>query len=208
MAFSEAEYRKVDKKGINLTSNAQRLEQALFDELADKDRKRREVRGTVIAVEKDRVFIDIFDTGVIGVVPVKDYSEQYVRDLRDVVMVNDSLRGIVISHRAKPGEKEKHFIISTRFFVADFWGVAKHFKENDTVIVKCVEVFGDEEVRKQYWWGVSRIIPGIDIMANYSSKCPREKIKVGHYYKCKVKTVDKKARHLKVVPFAECASYT
>lgn len=205
-SLNNDDFLKMSKKGEDLSSYAERLEQLLHTGLKTPN-MRPEIRGTVTKVEKDRIFLDLFDTGVIGVVPVKNYMEQYRRDLRDIVYPGDSLKGIVIDYRTRPGENDYHFIISTANYIPNPWFKAKKFHTGDIVIVKAVEKFKDFESSRTFFWGVSRILPNIDILCDYTTKIPYSAVKEGSYYKCKITKVNPYTHHLKVSPFAECVNY-
>ena len=208
-SITEDSYQKMAKKGASATSQAGRLEMLLFDTLnAPSGSPKALVRGTVTKVEKDRIFIDIFDTGLIGVVPVKNYAEQYRRDLRDIVFPGDSLKGVVFAYRSRADEDEKHFLVSTANYIPDSWAIARMFKIGDVIVIKCVDIPQKCPTTQLYFWGVSRMLPSIDIMSDYSTKVPASAVSVGKYYKCKIKSIDIKNHHLKVVPFAECNGYT
>lgn len=208
-SVSKDGYQEMVKKGSSATSHASRLEMLLFDSLnAPSGSPKALVRGTVTMVEKDRIFLDIFDTGLIGVVPVKNYAEQFRRDLRDVVEVGDSLKGVVFAYRSRADEDTKHFLISTANFIPDAWAIARKFKVNDIIVIKCVDIPQKCPTTQLYFWGVSRMLPSIDIMSDYSNKVPQSAVSIGKYYKCKIKDIDIKNHHLKVVPYAECNGYT
>lgn len=205
-SISESKYNQLAKKGSHLADHAERLKKTLFTGLQEEGIKPL-VRGTVVKVERDRIFLDIFDTGLIGVVPVKNYAEQYRRDLRDIVYEGDSLKGVVFAYRARQGESEQRFLISTADYLTDAWAAARRFKVGDIIIIKCVEKPEKCPTTQKYFWGVSRMLPSIDIMSDYSTKIPNTSVVVGHYYKCKIKNIDIPRHQLKVVPFAECDSF-
>lgn len=205
-SINNEEYLKYERNSKSLASHAARLENVLHEGIKASGKKPL-IRGTVTSVEKDRIFLDIFDTGVIGVVPVKNYAEQFRRDLRDIVAPGDSLKGVVFAYRAREGESEQHFLVSTADYLSDPWVNAKRFHVGDVIVVKCVEKADTLSAKKQYFWGVSRVLPNIDIMCDYGTKMPSSSIVVGHYYRCKMKDIDLNKHHLKVVPFSECGSY-
>lgn len=207
-SLSAADYKTLSAKGVGSKNDAERLEKVLFEGLNMPGKQKPVVRGTVVKVEKERIFLDLYDTGVIGVVPVKNYAEQFRRDLRDIVYVGDSLKGVVFAYRARKGESEQHFLVSTADFLGDPWKkIKERFDVGDVIVIKCVEKPPVQQTTKKYFWGLSRVVPGIDIMSDYSTKMPRSAITVGHYYKCKIKEIDVVKQHFKVVPFAECSSY-
>ena len=179
----------------------------LMDALND-DIKKPLIRGTVTAVEQNRIFIDLFDKGVEACIPVKNYMEVFRRDLRDEVEVGDSLKGVVFAYRAKPGEEEKHFLVSTAGFLPDPWKSEKirNMKQGDILVVKCIEKPTREKAL--YFWGASTMLRGIDIMCDYTTKVPASMVAEGHYFRCKVGTLDRKRKHIKVSPFEECKSYS
>jgi len=199
------QYRKraanMDMKG----SESARLSRALLSYLDDNDNvKKPVVRGTITKVEKDRIFVDLFDKGLTAVIPVKNYMEQYRRDLRDEVMVGDSLKGVVFAYRSRENEDEKHFLMSTVGFLPDPWWSEKvrSFKPNDIILVKCVEK--PEREKAMFYWGIAPVLPGIDILCDYTQKVPRTAVAVGKYYKCKIGSIDREKRKLTVAPFEEC----
>lgn len=203
---SPEEYKKKAAKIPKYGTDGEALRKILLSALDDNVRKPI-VRGTVTKVEKDCIYLDLFDKGVIAVVPVKNYMEQYRRDLRDEVSVGDCLKGIVFAYRARQGEEQKNFLVSTAMFLPDPWKneKMKQLKKNDVIVIKCVEKPTREKA--QYFWGIATILPGIDILSDYTNKVPASIVQQGHYYKCKVTRIDRKGHQISVAPFAECTSY-
>lgn len=192
-------------------SEAAALHNYIMSALND-DIKKPLVRGTVTKVEVDRIFLDLFDKGVEAVIPVKNYTAQYRRNLQNEVSVGDSLKGVVFAYRARPTkdggkEEEKHFLVSTVGFIPDPWKTEKvrHLKPKDIIVVQCVEKPTREKAL--YFWGVSNMLPGIDILCDYTMKVPETAVKEGHFYKCKVGMIDARRHKLTVAPFEECRSY-
>jgi len=212
--LSNADYLGMSKKYSSLSNHAERLKSLLFDGIGDgKDKV--VVRVTVTEVEKDRIFVDIFDTGIIGVIPVKNYAEQYRRDLRDCVMTGDSLKGVVFAYRAREGSGEpERFLVSTAGFLTDPWKHAENFNVGDTIVVKCVEKRDNLSAHQQYFFGVSPMLPNIDIMCDFTRKIPASKVEEGRYYSCKITELKlprevkgKEKPKMKLSPFKEASSY-
>lgn len=212
--LSNTDYLGMNKKYSSLSSHAERLRALLFDGIGD-GKEKVVVRVTVTEVEVDRIFVDIYDTGIIGVIPVKNYAEQYRRDLRDCVAVGDSLKGVVFAFRTRAGSGEpERFLVSTAGFLTDPWKKAENFKINDILVVKCVEKRFNPSAHQQYFFGVSRMIPNIDIMCDFTQKVPESRVEEGRYFACKItelKTMRDIKRgekpKMKVSPFKEVASY-
>lgn len=206
-SMSDDLYRKMDTREGRSEGQAIRLSRVLHNSLKSENGKRALVRGRVVNVEKDRIYINIFDTGLIGVVPVKNYMEQYRRDLRNCVQVDDELKGVVIAYRArKDSDETAHFIISTADHVADPWLKAKNLKVRDLIIVKCIEKVDAPFAKRQYFWGSSNTLPNIDIMGDFTTKVPASALIEGHSYKCKITQIDIRQHKIKVSPFAEVSA--
>lgn len=207
--LTNADFMGMSKKYSKLSSHAERLSSMLFAGLEEGAQKV-VVRATVTDVEVDRIFVDIFDTGIIGVIPVKNYAEQYRRDLRDCVCVGDSLKGVVFAYRTREGSGEpKRFLVSTAGFLTNPWKNARNFKKGDVIVVKCVEKVYSPAQNKQYFWGVSRMIPAIDIMCDFTQKIPESAVSEGRFYSCKITDIETRGRQarMKVSPFREVGSY-
>ena len=198
-SLTEKEFNSFIRGGRAKYSRKDAFERTLHLMLKNKDR-RPKVRGTVTKVEMDRIYVDVFDTGVIAVIPRRYYAEKYYHDLRNVCQVGDAMRGIIFDYSAKQGEDEKHFLMNVAHTMKDEgWVKAMNFREGDTIIVKCVEIA--DGTNQLYFWGVSDLIPGIEAMCDFSTKVPRSEVSVGGCYKCKIKKLDHTRKTIKVVPF-------
>ncbi|MCR5338213.1 MAG: hypothetical protein K6E75_06620 [Lachnospiraceae bacterium] len=184
----------------------QQLLEATIREGIEKEQKP-VLRGTAIRVDADAVYVDIFNAGIIAVVPRKHFSFRFHRDLRDMIQVGDSVRGVVFAYRAKEGSDEKHYIMNTRYHMADdSWKKASRFKKGDTILVRCVDIPDGTQANQLYFWGVSPLAPGIDILCDYTTKVPAKDVAVGTYYRCRIKDKNDRDKQLKVSPFEKATS--
>ena len=204
-SITNDDYKAMDKRSGSLSSHADRLENELHAALKAGGKKPL-VRAKATRVEKDRIFVDIFDTGIVGVIPVKNYAKQWNRNLQDCVDVGDELKGVIIAYRAREGE-EPHFLMSTADYLPNPWIKALDFRKDSLIVLKCVEKVDEPAAHRQYFWGVSKMLPNIDIMADFTNKVPSSSVIEGHYYKCKITEVNVREHKIKVSPFAEVPSY-
>ena len=157
------------------------------------------VYGKVIMVNKVRAEVDLMGKGIRGICNVRDWSAGYVRDLRDVCHKGDILEFRVFGKIDATNKNPQRFILSRKSLSGDPWeSLPKEYMvENAEIVVKCV----DRPAGKSYWWGTSPLIPGIEIMGDYTQKFPNSVMNAGISYKCKVIRADVEKHRFQVVPF-------
>lgn len=158
------------------------------------------VKGTVTDVTKNQIFVDIFDTGVKGVVPTMHFREIYTRDLRAFYKKGDIISGYVIKKRSRGEGEERNWIISMVELNPDPWeNLPDTLTIGSVINIKCIAI----PEGKSYFWGSSNVAKGIEIMCDFGSgKC---KIEVGHTYRCKIKRLNPKKKIFQAVPFGDKA---
>lgn len=146
--------------------------------------------------------VDILGKGIKGRLNVKNWSNFYTRSLVTVCQVNDLLPFEIIRQRPiKSDNKEIIWELSRKNLTSNPWEkIPKELFEPDAnMLVTCI----DKPIGKSYFWSISPVVPGIEIMCNYTThqKFP---ILVGCTYKCKVKEIrlDSEKPMFKVTPFA------
>lgn len=158
-----------------------------------------EVAGTVVNVTKDHIYVDIFDTGLIGTISTLYYRKIYTRDLREWVHVGDILNAQVLRYDTDKDNGQIEFILSTQKFVPNPWKELKkkNMKPGDVIIVRCV----DKPFNKTYFWGVSRAAKGLDVMCDYTQKFGTASVRVGQCYKCNIGRIEPDNKIFRVAPF-------
>ena len=137
--------------------------------------------------------------GVQGVCNVRDWSTSYIRDLRTVCKKGDVIDFKIYSVIKASKGKPERFVLSRKDFEDDAWSkIPKQFLETDAIIgVRCVE----RPSGKTFWWGTSELMPGIEIMGDYTKKYSQSSMVTGIVYKCKVIRSEPDKHKFQVVPF-------
>lgn len=157
------------------------------------------VYGTVDFVNRTRAFVKICGLNLSGMVSVADWSKGYTRFLNEHCEKGSiypfSVTGIK-TNRADQERRGQIFILSHKQFTVDPWKALDStlIQIGSVLYVKCVEI----PTGKTYWWGTSKIAPGIEIIGNFNSKLIISK---GAVYKCKVRKYNDNQRQLQVSPF-------
>ncbi len=211
-SVTEAEFGSFIKgSGGKRQSVATQLEKVINAGISKRSNREKPVlRGEAVKVEPDCIYVDVFNTGIIAIVTTKHFARRYHRDLREVVQVGDTMRGIIYGRgtRKNDGDKVYYQMNTTYHMAEDGWKRAQNFKKGDTIVVRCVGKPEKVATTQQYFWGVSLKMPGIDLMGDFSTKVPEKDVVVGGYYKCKIKKVDNKQKQVKVVPFMKATGWS
>jgi hypothetical protein len=165
-----------------------------------KDDKKLKIVGRVMQVNRKRVLVDVLGKGILGICEVKHWSKSYVKYLDEACKKGDVLEFDIIGTMPK---EEKYnqiaFSLSREAYEADAWKEvpAEYSKPDAVIVVRCVDV----PQGKEHWWGVSGMIPGIELMGDFTRKYGKASLIKGVTYKCKITQVDLDAHVFKVVPF-------
>lgn len=155
-----------------------------------------EIMGTVTEVQPNRVFVDIFDSGVIGIIPTLYFRKEFTRDLRQFFKVGEVITGRVVKKKSRTEGEERHWIISTVKYTQDPWkNIPPNITEDSIINIKCIQI----PQGKTYFWGVSNLVPGIEIMSDFGGG--KLQIEVGGIYKCKIRKISVEEKKFQVVPF-------
>lgn len=187
-------------------NDEKRMQQAVISSLRkeiDAGRTPR-VWGRVAKVNNKNVLVRIFDKNITARIRVQEWNECYIRDLRNLVRVNELYVFDVVSYRnnyTTEGNVRKDG--NYTFFNCSRINIAENpWKNIDTDVINvdgnikvtCVEA----PVDKKYCWGISKSCPGIEIMMQPSAYFP---IRVGMTYTAKIKFFEPELRNLVVRPF-------
>lgn len=158
-----------------------------------------QVAGRVIKVDGQRAMVDIMGKHIFGICYVHNWSTVYTRDLRTDCKAGDIYDFRVINYLKEHPGKARGFELSRAEFSVDPWTkLPSEYAVPDAVmVVRCV----DRPQGKTYWWGKSELVPGIEIMGDYTKRFDNLKIVQSVAYKCKVTHVDAEKHVFKVVPF-------
>ena len=172
----------------------------LLNELTKRVRENGSVRiaGSVTSVNDRRAVVDIFGKGVFGILYPADWSESYVRYLSQCCKPGDVLDFDAVEVLDKRKDGRIGYRLSRKSITKNPWDCIPEgiVVPDGVVAVKCI----DRPPNKSFWWGISEMVPGVEIMGNYNKNIPD--ILVSVTYKCKVREFDP-AKHLfRVVPFA------
>ncbi len=170
----------------NISGHADALREVLLDSIKkDGTTKRRvEVIGLVTKVTETEAHIDMYGTGLIGVVTAKNFRRSYTWDMREFVKEGDSLSGIVTGYRQASATEPEAFYVHRRG-VMDYKNRRLNLKKGDTLVIKCRQ----KPDNKTYFWSTSTACAGVDIMTDYSTRMSKEHIKEGNYYKARIRDV-------------------
>lgn len=184
----------------NSQTTRQRLIREILSEVNKEGGEMLVLPGRVINVSEKRAMIDLLGKGILGIINVNDWQVGYVRHLPKTIHKGEVYDFVV----EKPlSNSERHRSLAFRLtrvpITEDPWEAIKKTNPDlavDSVLtVKCIA----KPSGKSYWWGISPMINGIEIMGDYSSSVARPY--VGVTYKCRVKRYDPDQQKLQVVPF-------
>lgn len=165
------------------------------------------VWGIVKKIETHRVYVDIFDYGILGVVGIREWQDAYVRSLSTRCRLGDVLQFDIISPLRKIRGKEPAWNLSRKKIEGNPWEKIdfSNLHEGSVIMVKCMEI----PEGKTYWWGVCDRTPGIDIMGNFTTKFSQKSgMFPGITYICKIDSlqINREKNIFKVVPFMVAGS--
>ncbi len=154
------------------------------------------VCGKVVRVSNRSLTVDIFGRGIMGVCPVGNWSVNYTRYLTEQVKRGELVDFNVTGQLPKVKGKELCFSLDHKPYTEDAWDSIPEelLQEGSVVVVKCI----DKPDGKSFWWGVSPMLKGIEIMGDFTK---RVDVMVSLPYKCRVDKIDKEKKFFRVVPF-------
>jgi len=157
----------------------------------------------VVKVFDEKMFVDILDVGIKGMLYKGQWSQKYLHTLMGVVKEGDYVELIVKKENRREGQ-------------SSIWTCTRKPLDNSAdninwegidigsnLVVECV----DKPVGKSYWVGVTPRIPGMEIMGDYTSKFAPDQIITGIRYVCNISKIHKYKREkepytIGIVPFA------
>lgn len=164
----------------------------IFSELKQ-DRHPR-LAGFVTAVTDKRATINILGKNIYGFLNASNWQPIYTRSLKEFLKPGMYIEFEVTGAANKIKGLDYAFYLDRKNIAPDPWNDLPDFPQNTAIIIKCV----DRPKGKNFWWGVSSSVPGIEILCNYSEHVS---VMTNCFYKCKIKQYDKEKHVLKCVPF-------
>ena len=164
---------------------------SIFNELKKGNHPR--LMGVVIKVTDERAVVNILNQNILGFISVKHWQPIYTRSLKEFCNRGDVVEFEVVNSVKKAG-KDYAFILDRTNVAPNPWKELADFPVGTSIICKCV----DKPSNRNFWWGVSNSVPGIEVMGNFSEAVS---VRNSCYYKCKVRSYDKDKQILRVVPF-------
>lgn len=161
------------------------------------------VVGTILMVSDRFAMVSLYGTVVTGRIYVQDWGPAYFRSLKSVCKQGETFVFEVIGEKPRTGKDNKPrgnevlWELSRKNITPDPWSEEnlKHVSVDSVIRVSAL----DFPEGKSYFWGTSKICPGIEIMCNRrEEKMPMSK---GVTYNCHVTKLDLDKRLLVVTPF-------
>lgn len=146
------------------------------------------VWGKIVSVREDKAFVDILGMHILGIVDRRHWhwKKGFTRRI-DAVCHPGEFYEFEITHKCarKPG-KDQAFLLERRNLAENPWEqVPRDIVKRGAIIrVKCVDI----PEGKSYWWGVSDIAPGIEIVCDFPKTDNPIRVFSDITYKCRVKS--------------------
>lgn len=155
--------------------------------------------GRVVQVNKKKVLVDILGKGILGICEVKHWMKGYIRYLDEACKPGDVLEFDITGVLPKENHDQIAFSLSREEYTEDPWTLipAEVAKPEAVIVVRCIDV----PDRTGHWWGVSTMVPGIEIMGDFTKRFDKLKMVRGAKYKCKIVQAELENHIFKVVPF-------
>ncbi len=151
--------------------------------------------GIVTTVSDKRLTVNILNKNIFGFLNASNWQPIYTRSLKNLgISRGDYIEFEVEAAAPKQKGLDYAFYLDRKNIVPDPWESLPDFELGTSIVVKCIERPRD----KKYWWGVSKSVPGIEIICNYSDHVT---VMTNCYYKCKIKKYDKTSHSMTCVPF-------
>lgn len=162
-----------------------------------KDEKHPEIYGKINRVSGNMVYVDIYEKGVLGMCPVREWRKGYTQRLADEAKVGMILP-FIVKEEARPPKKagiRKAFMLSRIELTRDPWeDLSPEIEEGSVILVECL----DRPPKVTWWWGRTNSAPEIPVWGEYNSKF---QVRQGITYKCKVTKLDRENKRFQAVPF-------
>lgn len=141
--------------------------------------------GTVVKIYRQYAVIDIGRSGVIGVCMIQNWKKGYTRTLSTAAERGKSYDFVAIDSGYHEALKSNVIYLSRKLITPDPWeNIPEWMKPGEVINLRCVDV--DEA--HNWWWGVNKAIPDIEIMCNINRrKFPRPVI--GVTYRCTIRNI-------------------
>jgi len=153
--------------------------------------------GVIMDVTDKKCMVDLLGAEILGIININDWQNGYTRHLKAVVKKNEIYDFVVMRPLKERKGKTQAFKLTRVPITPDPWEELKKSSigVDSLLVVQCVE----KPVGRNFWWGVSPMINGIEIMGEFSTSIKRP-LK-GVSYQCKVNRYDPDNHKLQVVPF-------
>lgn len=165
---------------------------AIYDEL--KKGKHPVLWGTVLTINHRKLTVNILQKDILGIMPVSEFKNGYIRDLTKAVQRGEPIQFEVIGEAPRPKGTPMAFMVSRKRITGDPWDNIKEVAPGSVILVKCI----DKPRGRSFYWGKFSGAPDIEIMCDYNSKFA---ILMGATYKCVVKEFNRNEHIFKVKPF-------
>lgn len=154
--------------------------------------------GKIESVDEKRAIVNILNKNILGICLLDNWQKTYCRNLKEHCKAGEIYEFDIVKQLPPQKGKQSAFSLSRVDIASDPWdAIPEEYLEKGAVLaVRCVERPGG----KTYWWGVSDLLPGIEIQGDYTNKCGR--IMESVFYKCAVDKVDREKHVFRVVPFS------
>lgn len=150
-----------------------------------------------------RLGIDIAGVGVVGYVPLSEWSHSFTRSFRNVVKVGDIIQ-VVVLKIGRVGETKAYECSRRAAIDDDIWeGIEDRYPKGSNIAVTCTER------RDHNWFGTVQGLKDIEIYCEYPNPGETDRrgnkieIAVGHVYNCYIYRVDGSKKLLKARPVYE-----
>ena len=156
-------------------------------------------KGTIVRVAKHYAYIDIEDSGIVGVITAQTWRKNaWIRNLHEKCSVGDVIEFCIVGINTKQGEMDAEWKLSREDITTDPWDLLMDdvWVEDATINVECVDI----PKGKTYWWGKCDEIEDLELVCDFSSVFD---VQISGVYRCKIRNIDKQRRFFAVTPFAE-----
>lgn len=152
----------------------------------------------VASVQDDAAYLEICGSRILGICNVANWSKAYTRKLKSAVKTGEIFEFAIEKKLPKREGTDVAYALTRKPLTKDPWEMIPPdlFKENAVIMVKCI----DRPEHKSYWWGVSPLVPEIEIMGKYNDNFEGG-VMEGVVYKCKIREIDLETRKFRVAPF-------
>ena len=165
--------------------------------------ERPKVVGTILMVSEKFAMVSLYGTPVVGRISVQEWASCYLRSLKSVCGKGETFVFEVIDEKprldkeSQPRGNEVMWELSRMGITPDPWSEDNLKRVTVDSVIRVSGI--DFPEGKDYFWGTSRMCPGIEILCNRrDEKLP---MKMGITYNARVKKLDIENHTLVVTPF-------